>query len=262
MEDIVKNIKQKLTDLEKAHNIHIIYACESGSRAWGFASSDSDYDVRFIYVRSKNDYLKLESTPDFIEAELNEVYDINGWDITKFLKLVTKSNPTLFEWAASPIVYKTTDEWDKVSRILSRYFQASKMMYHYVSMAKNNVRTYFQGTEVKLKKYLYILRPVLACEWIMVKNCPPPTEFSNLVEGVLPKELTASVDELLKAKMKASEKDFGSRIPAIDTYIEQKITESLAFLESNTEKKEIDWTAVDNAFLEIIEGERYDTKRN
>lgn len=255
MEDIVKNIKQKLCDLEKSENIRIIYACESGSRAWGFASPDSDYDVRFVYIRPLEYYLGLEEKKDFIESELNEVYDINGWDVTKLLKLLTKSNPVIFEWANSPIIYKCSSEWEQIKEILNQYFQIPKSMYHYVSMAKNNVRTYFQGTEVNLKKYLYILRPVLACEWIMTKKTIPPTAFSKLVDGVLPKSLIASVEDLLKAKMNASEKDNGSRIQELDIYIEQKINEALAFLECKKSNEKADWTLLDEVFLKLVKGE-------
>ncbi|OPZ21824.1 MAG: putative nucleotidyltransferase [Firmicutes bacterium ADurb.BinA205] len=101
-EEIVSRIKQKLDEIEEKENIRIIHCIESGSRAWGFASPDSDYDVRFIYVRIPKDYLKLEKTRDVIEWELNDVYDINGWDIRKTLGLLHKSNPTLFEWNGSP----------------------------------------------------------------------------------------------------------------------------------------------------------------
>lgn len=254
MKDIEGNIKQKLADLEKSENIRIIYACESGSRAWGFASDDSDYDVRFIYVRSLNEYLKLEKQADFIEAELNDVYDINGWDITKFLKLLTKSNAVIFEWVSSPVVYKIYDEWKCVTDRMNHYFQASKMMHHYVSMAKNNIENHFQSSQVNLKKYLYTLRPVLACEWIMVKNCPPPTEFSKLVDEVLPDSLKTSVQELLAIKKNSSEKDYGVRIPYIDSYIEQKLDEFAAFLDRTTEKKKTDWETADKVFLEVIGG--------
>ena len=110
---ITQSIKEKLSQIEERENIRIIYACESGSRAWGFASPDSDYDVRFIFVRPVQDYLKVNELPDFIDAELNEVYDINGWDLKKFFKQLYKSNPVIFEWAGSPIVYKTTPDWKK-----------------------------------------------------------------------------------------------------------------------------------------------------
>ena len=104
-------IPAKLREIEERENIRVIHCVESGSRAWGFASPDSDYDVRFIYIRKPEFYLKLEKTRDVIELPINDMLDINGWDIQKALTLLHKSNPTLFEWNSSPIVYKTSDEW-------------------------------------------------------------------------------------------------------------------------------------------------------
>ena len=105
-----KLIKTKLKEIEEKEKIKILHCVESGSRAWGFASPDSDYDVRFIYARPKDYYLRLDKIRDVIECQLDDTFDINGWDISKALSLLHKSNPTLFEWNSSPIVYKTTDE--------------------------------------------------------------------------------------------------------------------------------------------------------
>lgn len=118
-----KVIIEKLKEIESRENVKILYCVESGSRAWDFASPDSDYDVRFVYVRPKDYYLRLDKTNDVIEWQLDDTLDINGWDISKFLQLLYKSNPTTFEWKSSPIVYKTTSEWDKVSKIedLTKY---------------------------------------------------------------------------------------------------------------------------------------------
>ena len=108
-----KLICSKLHEIEKENNVKILLAVESGSRAWGFASPDSDYDVRFIYVRPKEDYLRLENVRDVIELPIDDVLDINGWDLQKTLRLLYKSNPTLFEWFSSPIVYLETDFADR-----------------------------------------------------------------------------------------------------------------------------------------------------
>ena len=122
--EIIIEIKNKLCEIEQKENVRIIHCIESGSRSWGFASPDSDFDARFIYVRPTEYYLKLEKTRDVIEWELNDVYDINGWDIKKALELLHKSNPTLFEWNSSPIVYKTTPEWETVRTVLNDCFMS------------------------------------------------------------------------------------------------------------------------------------------
>lgn len=107
-------VRMKIKEIEAKENIRVLHVIESGSRAWGLASPDSDYDVRFIYVRDRNFYLSLRENKDFIDWELNEVLDINGWDIKKVLQHFHKSNATLFEWSNSPVVYYTTDEWKKL----------------------------------------------------------------------------------------------------------------------------------------------------
>ena len=249
--EITLSIKEKLSQIEQRENIRILYACESGSRAWGFASPDSDYDVRFIFVRPVEDYLRVKELPDFIDAELNEVYDINGWDLKKFFKQLYKSNPVLFEWANSPIFYRTTQEWESVKAIMKEYVLQVAMIHHYRGMAKSNVRSNFSTTEVVLKKYLYVLRPVLACVWIMQKHTVPPTEFMKLVEEVLPEELKVLVDELLAVKMKSGEKEKGARIPQIDLLIESKLNEATVF--PVTDEVQENYEKLDKLFLEIVQ---------
>lgn len=140
-------IIRKRKEIEE--NIKILLAIESGSRAWGFASKDSDYDVRFIYVRKRDDYLQLNKMRDVIEWQIDDVYDINGWDLKKALTLLHSSNPTLFEWAHSPIIYKKENEWELVENILVEYFHPKKCLYHYLNTAK---KTYSNMKEqVKLK---------------------------------------------------------------------------------------------------------------
>lgn len=114
---------------------------ESGSRAWGFASPDSDYDVRFLYIRDKNEYLRLDSTRDVIEWQLDDRLDINGWDMQKALRLLYSSNPTLFEWNV-PIVYKTAEKWSRISEVIDQYFLEKAGLYHYLNTAKFNYREY------------------------------------------------------------------------------------------------------------------------
>ena len=118
-------ILQKLNEIEAAEHVKILHAVESGSRAWGFASPDSDYDVRFIYIRPQNDYLQLQPRQDFIDWELDETLDINGWDLSKTLQHFHKSNATLFEWANSPVVYHTTPEWTQIYNTAKHYFSCN-----------------------------------------------------------------------------------------------------------------------------------------
>ena len=211
-------IKSKLKEIEEKENIKILHCVESGSRAWGFASPDSDYDVRFIYVRPKEFYLRLDKTRDVIEWQLDDTLDINGWDISKALSLLYKSNPTLFEWNSSPIVYKTTKEWEQIATIINKYFVAKSGLYHYLSTAKSNYREYLKGEIVRLKKYFYVLRPLLACKWILAKNTPPPMLFSELMDKYLDESIREDVLKLLALKMNN---------PEIAEEVEAKVREGI-----------------------------------
>lgn len=247
-------ICRKLSEIEKKENVKILLAVESGSRAWGFASPDSDYDVRFIYVRPKEDYLRLDTVRDVIELPLDDVLDINGWDLQKTLQLLYKSNPTLFEWFSSPIVYLETDFADKFREIMGEYFSTKKSLYHYISMAEGNYREYLRGEVVKAKKYFYVLRPILACRWILEKGTPPPMLFSELMKSELLEDLILDVTKLLDLKMNASEVKMISRIDRINEYVDRSIAEIKMILQSMDEKKEVEWRTLNDLFLKRMQG--------
>ena len=162
MRDIEREINEKLDEIECKEGVRILYAVESGSRAWGFASPDSDYDVRFIYVRPYEDYLRLVEPRDVIEWQLGDVLDINGWDLKKTLRQFAKGNATLFEWSGSPIVYRTTDEWNRIREVSKHFFSERSAVCHYYGTANSTLQGYLLGDTVRYKKYFYALRPLLA----------------------------------------------------------------------------------------------------
>ena len=245
-------IPEKLAEIEKRENVRILHCIESGSRAWGFASPDSDFDVRFIYVRPKDFYLRLDKTRDVIEWQLDEVLDINGWDLQKALVLLHKSNPTLFEWNNSPIVYKTTPEWKAVSDIISHYFQQKSGLYHYLSTAKSNYREYLHGENVRLKKYFYVLRPILACRWILEKRTPPPMLFTELADACLDDALVPAVNELLRLKMNTPELGEGKRIDIINEYLDSSIGEIETLLKDYAADDPKSWDELNAIFLDNL----------
>ena len=232
-----KLICSKLHEIEKENNVKILLAVESGSRAWGFASPDSDYDVRFIYVRPKDDYLRLENVRDVIELPIDDVLDINGWDLQKTLRLLYKSNPTLFEWFSSPIVYLETDFADRFRKI----------------MGEGNYREYLKTEMVRAKKYFYVLRPVLACRWILEKGTPPPMLFRELMESELPKEIVPEVEKLLDLKMNSPEIKEIPRVDKINKYLNESIEEIKVKLKSVGENKEVQWEELNKMFLEEVD---------
>lgn len=225
-EEMKARITAELTRIEAEEQVRILYACESGSRAWGFPSRDSDYDVRFIYVRTVDWYLSIYEKRDVIERPISDMLDINGWDLKKALNLFRKSNPPLLEWLRSPIVYKESySTAENIRRIFPATFSPRSCMYHYLHMAKGNYREYLQGDQVKLKKYFYVLRPVLACQWIETHNTMPPVEFDRMVEELIPhgSGLREEVDRLLERKMAGEELDMGERIAPISDFLEAGI---------------------------------------
>ena len=222
---MIELIQKKLKEIEEKENITILHCVESGSRAWGFASPDSDYDVRFIYARPLEYYLRLEKTRDVIEWQLDDTLDINGWDAQKALRLLYNSNPTLFEWNSSPIVYLTTEAWKRISSVMNGYFLSKSGLYHYLHTAKGNYREYLKGDTVKLKKYFYVLRPLLACKWIMEYNAPPPMLFSVLKDKYLDGALKAEMERLIDLKTVSPETKTGKRVDIINEYIEHTMAE-------------------------------------
>ena len=245
-------IPAKLKEIEERENIRIIHCIESGSRAWGFASPDSDYDVRFIYVRPIEYYLRLDKTRDVIEWQLDETLDINGWDLQKALRLLHNSNPTLFEWSNSPIIYKTTPEWEEVRAIIDHFFQKKAGLHHYLSTAKTNYREYLKGEEVRLKKYFYVLRPILACRWILEKQTPPPMLFSELADASLDKKLIPAVRDLLQKKMETPELGVGPRIGIINDYLDASIEEVEQLIQNIPSDERVSWDELNKMFLKLV----------
>ncbi len=199
-------IVEHINQLEKEQGITILLAAESGSRAWGCPSPDSDYDVRIIYKRSKSEYLNIDDKPDTINYFHGELLDINGWDIKKTLKLIRKSNATPFEWAQSPIKYKEIDNFSSTILKLSKeYFQPRHTVNHYKGIAKNSYLSNDLSGEMKLKKLFYVLRPLMAAKWIIKKNEIPPMDIPNLISIIEDNKIVNHINDLLEIKSTANE---------------------------------------------------------
>ena len=219
-------ILSHLSKIEASEAVRVVYACESGSRAWGFPSADSDYDVRFLYLRPINWYLSIEEKRDVIEFLVRDGLDICGWDLKKALQLFRKSNPPLLEWLGSPIVYLEKYSVANELRALAPvYYSSTACLYHYLHMAQSNYREFLKGDEVWLKKYLYVLRPILAMRWIELGFGVVPTDFNILVDRVVDEPaLKIEIEQLLAAKRAGAELDRGPRIIPISDFIEQQLT--------------------------------------
>ncbi len=247
---MLESIKDKLQEIEGKEKVIILHAVESGSRAWGFPSPDSDYDVRFIYVREMSHYLKLQPARDVIEWQLDETLDINGWDLQKALRLLYKSNPTLFEWANSPIVYKSTPYFNELKKEINNYFSCKSGLYHYLSTANSNYREYLKGGRVRLKKYFYVVRPILACKWILNKGTPPPMLFSDLVEAELEADMKPIINDLLNLKMNSPEIEEDRRIDSLNLYIEENLKELKFIIDKYEKDYNSSWDGLNKLFME------------
>jgi len=230
-----QEIIEKLRWLEKDKDVKIIYACEAGSRAWGFASDNSDWDVRFLYVKPLSWYVSInEKQRDVIEyVNKGNDLDIVGWDIRKALRLLKKSNPALLEWLNSPIQYIKDDSLQDLQDAASIYYSPKSLLWHYLHMARGNVREYLRGKDqVWLKKYLYVVRPLMACNWIEQHNGIPPVNFETLLfEGWNDRfsydkdfgNLWEDINDLVLRKKQGDELSYGPIIPSIQFFIETEI---------------------------------------
>lgn len=197
-------IRKKLHQIEKEYQIKILYSCESGSRAWGFPSPDSDYDVRFIYKRSFDEYLTIQSKKDHLSFPINDELDIYGWDISKVLQLITRSNTTPFEWLQSPVVYKENERLKKeLWHLCQSYFCPRSNIHHYLGVARGAMET-IQEEEIKIKKLFYVLRPLLAALWCTRRDTIAPMSIFPLMD-LLSDDLRRKVLSLIDLKSTAAE---------------------------------------------------------
>ena len=239
-EDIRIEIMRRLAAVEEKESVRILLAIESGSRAWGFASPNSDFDVRFIYARPQDWYLAvdLEDKRDVIEYPIVDDIDLNGWDVRKALQLFWRSNPAVIEWIQSPINYIDQGGFKAgMQELLDSVYTLEKGIYHYRSMAKTNYRGYLMAEMVPLKKYFYVLRPLLATRWIESYRTAPPIEFSALLH-LLPEGegLLEEVQMLLEKKKVALEKELAPRIDKLNLFIEAELVRLESFSVEKDEK--------------------------
>jgi len=218
-------ILDRLRAIETEHDVVILYACESGSRAWGFESTDSDYDVRFIYLHPLQWYLLLEPQREVIETPIGDDLDIVGWDLKKTLNLFRRSNPPLYEWISSPFVYvEHTDVISRMRQLAPVFYSNRACTYHYLHMAQGNYHEFLRGGRVVRKKYLYVLRPLLAVKWLKQGLGLVPTAFRELVERLVSRgPLLDAIEDLVDQKRSGVELGEGPAIPVINDYIESEL---------------------------------------
>lgn len=247
-------IKDKLKELEQKHQVKVLYACETGSRAWGFPSPDSDYDVRMIYMHDIDWYLSLSDKKDTIEFMSDDgELDVTGWDIKKCLKLMWKSNGALLERVQSPVVYR---EEKDISSLLKDYsemcFAPIATMHHYLGMAKNSFEEVDGKDEIKLKKLFYALRATLACKWILEKGSVPPIVFMTMVNELsFDQNLKDKIVNLIGLKSGKTERYIHPAEKDLNAFITNELMKASAAFEglSGRKQREVD---LDSLFKQIV----------
>ena len=247
-----ETISEELLAVERERDVRVLFAVESGSRAWGMASEDSDYDVRFVYARREEDYLRLEDVRDTIEWRLDETYDVVGWDLCKFLRLMRGSNPTVFEWLESPIVYRESPAFDEVRGKALECFSCKASAFHYLGMAKGEEKVYSKADRVSAKTYLYAMRAVLAARWVLDRGTPAPMGFRDLVDAVLDVEMAPTVDRLLGVKSGGSEKCEISHMADLEGWIAEELASLFDRARETKAPEKMAWAELDELFLGFV----------
>jgi len=251
---MIDKIQNALLQLESQYDIKILYAVESGSRAWGFASTDSDWDVRYIYIHRLNWYLKIDDKKDSQEETLTDDIDLSGWELKKALRLFRKSNPPILEWLRSPIVYlQHFSTADRLRGLIKEYFNPKSCLHHYLHMAEGNYREYLQKERVRVKKYFYVLRPILACEWIRQTNTMAPMEFQKLLDSqVTDLKVKNEIKDLLRRKINGEELNEEARIDILNDFLDEKIQYYNNYIKFLEQSKQPETRLLDELFKQTM----------
>lgn len=237
-----QKIITKLNAIEEEHEVKILLAIESGSRAWGFPSTDSDYDVRFIYVHHKDWYLSIDEKRDVIEQPIDNVLDINGWDIRKSLRLMRMSNSPLLEWISSPIQYRVwSSGFECLDELSKRAFLPESSCHHYLSLARNSIGRIKTSDKALVKIYMYAIRPVLCCQWIIKHLTQPPMQIDELLDDIVDQaDFKKEVIELVEKKKNQSEGFSVDKSKILDDYLSRAVRELGESIPKNRNKLKIE----------------------
>ena len=245
-------IESELAALEREEGITILWACEAGSRAWGLDSVESDYDVRFIYLRKTPAYLRASPLRDVIERPISDQLDFSGWDLPKALGLFRKSNPPLLEWLQSPIIYRCHEFFHQsITELLPTYVSPVNCLHHYLSMTQNNMRAHLSAETIRAKKYLAMLRPLLSALWIERGQGLPPLEFEKLLEQTIPAgELRSAIEKVVERKKNGDALEAEPQIPLIRDFIIEAVERFKAMNPAIASTQA--WEPLDQLFRQVL----------
>jgi hypothetical protein len=249
-------ITTRLTEVATERGITIRYANESGSRAWGLASTDSDYDVRFVYQHPRAWYLRLDRPKDMIGPimEHDGELDLVGWDLRKVLAHIAGSNAGVIEWLHSPVVYFEDEAFlTRLRDLASNYFQPANVAAHYLGIARSAEAAGYDEAagDWNLKKYFYYLRPVLAADFVLREGRNPPVPFAELQSRIKSAEIRNSLDELIALKATVGE-DHRMVIPPFLTEHFTAFREATGIRLGECPRRTTDRTEADALFRKLI----------
>lgn len=263
-DDEMARIHKEIWKIESENNVKVLFAVESGSRSWGMASKNSDYDVRFVYKRPIYDYLRLDQRKDTIDWHPDQVLDMVGWDVSKYLSLLHRSNPSALEWLDCPR-YVVSDPFKlhAIEELSDTCFRARSLAFHYIGMAKENANEFLRiangvtrDEPPKTKKYLYVIRALLSARHVIDNGEMPYILLDDLVDEYLqevePLDVCEAVDELLERKRDGLETDTHERIPVLDEWVKSNIVELESMAQGLESSPAPDWDDVNELFIRII----------
>lgn len=254
-----EQIIRKLGDIEQRYGVRILLAVESGSRAWGFASPDSDYDVRFIYVHLRDWYLSLQERRDVIEElDPERILDVSGWDLRKALTLMARCNCAFVEWLSSPIIYYSDEAFSReILDLKDKYFRKVSSVNHYFHMAMNHDKKYLEKRGCELKRFMYHIRGLLAARWAMEKGTYPPIPFMRLADAEISDEtVKAKLTELVRLKSTSKEHDRAIVDEVLIQYAAGTTEEIQNRLGSFPAEPQPDYSPLDRFFLKVKDKEQ------
>ncbi|WP_428683221.1 nucleotidyltransferase domain-containing protein [Sphingopyxis sp.] len=253
-----QEIETRLSAVEADDGVRLLLAIESGSRAWGFPSPDSDYDVRFLYARPRRDYLALSPVRDVIERPIVDEIDLNGWDIHKALELMLRNNSVLSEWIESPIHYRGADPViARMAELIDRHFDPNGFALHYAKLGRTSVARWLQDeSNVAVKRYFYALRPALAIRVLRLDpSRRPPMQLQQLmVEAALAPSVREEIERLVAMKAETREAGPIARVPEIDALIADELARAGEVPARSS--SEAFAAEANDLFLELVEDEQ------
>ncbi|MGD6941149.1 nucleotidyltransferase domain-containing protein [Cytobacillus gottheilii] len=226
-----------LNKIEEDNFVKIIYACESGSRVWGYSGSNSDYDVRFVYIHHPDYYLSIDpigigEKRDVMEQTPHHLLDFVGWDLTKALKMLRKSNPSFLEWLHSPTVYvEKFGTADEMRECTNTILSPHTCLFHYIKMAEGNLKNAVNRTDFHLKNWINILRPLLAAKWIEEKQTFPPLNVQLQLQEL---NLGDDLNQIGRKLLARDQEGFENKLSLFSDYAKQELSRLLTEAKKRT----------------------------